>query len=1134
MEPFEAVRQQAAQLHAAAVDAGADAWDPMSLAHHAAQVVGCKIETVPSGDPLLRGGRALYDPGLDLILHEKTDAGTAAFLIGHELGHAVVHKPSEIVVSDDVDPARPTQAAGGAADVVADYGRKSRREVQMDLFGRELVFPRQRARTLYVDDELSALEIVKRSGLPYELVAQQLLDAVLLPAAQDAGAGATKLVPVNDKQREAAIHRGSPFLLQAGPGTGKTRTLIERVEQLIDDPDVDPTTILVLTFSNKAAGELIERLTASRPNDAAAVWIGTFHAFGLDLIRRYHDQLELPDDPKLVDKAEAIGVMEELVPRLQLRHYRNLWDPTLILNDILAAISRAKDEVKDAQEYAALVDAMEQTAAESAEDFQVRCEKLAEIAELYAAYEAELKRLKKLDFGDLVMKPVRLLESRPDLAAEVRSRHQHVLIDEYQDVNRASVRLIKTLAGDGRKLWAVGDTRQSIYRFRGASSANLTAFDTDFATPKVDRLEINYRSSDEVVGAFSKFAASMQVSREAGILPLELEANMGKTGITPEFRLMALPADEPASIAHVILTLEKRGIKLRDQAVLCRGNGRLAKVAAALEARDIPILYLGNLFEREEVKDLLALMSLLSDPRASAVVRTATIERYAMPLSDVKLLLEHAASCRRPLEWLDGAEAVVVSDQAKQSMASLRADLAGQSIVSDPWHFLVDLLLDRSAVARELCRIGSSKSRMKAIALWQFLGFCRSSPKGAGPAMPALLERVRRMLLLSDERDLRQMPAAAADMDAVRLLTVHGSKGLEFDAVHIAGASTGSFPFTGGDPGCPVPDEMIFGADGLIGPEAVKQGREAEEECLFFVALSRAKRHLILYSPTQQEGGKTRNPSPFLAKIAGHYDIIPNSPLHQPSIALVEPLPLDGLEGPLSDQQLGAFDGCPRRFFYTHVLRVPGSRTATPFLKLHDAVYELMNWLRADCSRWELSREQIMAQFDEAWARKGPVGVGYEADYKAQGCGLIDALLNSRGGAKFAETMAIELQLDGATVTVTPDEIRMDGGQHVLRRVKTGKRSKSEFEKELAYGLYGVAAVEKFGPGARVEAIHLTDGSVEPLPLSPAQLKNRKTKAVTLSKRIFAGDFPIKRDDRKCPRCPHFFICDKVPGTGLD
>ena len=233
-----------------------------------------------------------------------------------------------------------------------------------------------------------------------------------------------------------------------------------------------------MTFSNRAAGELVERLATANPEAAPRLWIGTIHAFGLDLMRRHHDRLDLPPDPTLFDRSDAIEILQEKLPTLPLVHYRNLWDPALVLRDVIAAISRAKDELADPAQYRSLAEAMRASAA-GRED-RIAAEKCLEIASIYEIYEEALRERDGVDFGDLVMRPALLLESDPGIAQATRLRHRHVLVDEYQDVNRASARLLRAVAGDGNRLWVVGDARQSIYRFRGASGTNLAHFATDY------------------------------------------------------------------------------------------------------------------------------------------------------------------------------------------------------------------------------------------------------------------------------------------------------------------------------------------------------------------------------------------------------------------------------------------------------------------------------------------------------------------------------------------------------------------------------------------------------------------------------------------------------------------------------
>ncbi|GAA3268822.1 hypothetical protein GCM10020258_40710 [Sphingomonas yabuuchiae] len=311
MDAVELARQQAAALHARAVSEGADPWSPMAIVNAVASMCGLDNEAVEPGSEILAGGRAQFDPKGRAIRYE--DAGSdfdKAFLIGHELGHATQGDDRIEHVAKDVDPTRSSEAAPVGEDRVVDYSRRQRREIQMDLFGRELILPRVRAKSCHLDG-MTATEIADRLGAPFEVVAMQLLDALLLPEIQPPAPDSAKKPPkpLNPEQADAARHRGAPYLLEAGPGTGKTQTLVGRVAGLVEE-GVDPTGILVLTFSNKAAGELSERIAAIHPEAASAMWIGTFHAFGLDIVRRYHKQLGFAAEPRMMDRSEAIAIME--------------------------------------------------------------------------------------------------------------------------------------------------------------------------------------------------------------------------------------------------------------------------------------------------------------------------------------------------------------------------------------------------------------------------------------------------------------------------------------------------------------------------------------------------------------------------------------------------------------------------------------------------------------------------------------------------------------------------------------------------------------------------------------------------------------------------------------------------------
>jgi DNA helicase-2/ATP-dependent DNA helicase PcrA len=1134
VEAFDAVRRSAAHLHEEAVKEGADPLNPVSLVEKAVAHLGLELYRLEPGDPALKGARALFDDQSGSIFCERTDdAGEEAVLIGHEVGHACVHVASCSCSKEDVDASRPEEASPVGLQRVEDYGVRERQELQANVFSRELVFPRSLARLLFVKEGMNASEIATRLMLPKNLVRQQLFDALLLPETPEQAPvppGPTPPVSRDPSQDRATIHRGSPFLLQAGPGTGKTRTLVKTVLKLLEE-GVHPSAILILTYSNRAAGELSERIALAAGEASTKIWTGTFHAFGLDLLRRYHDKLGLPPQPPLFDKSDAVAVLEDLLPTMPLVHYQNLWDPRLVLRDIVSTIYRAKDELTDPKRYRALADEMRRKATNS--DEIEAAEKCLEIALVYDHYEAALTKKGAVDFGDLIMRPALLLESDANVQAEVRLRHRHILVDEYQDVNRASARLLKAVAGDGKRLWVVGDARQSIYRFRGASSANMVGFGRDYPDSKADQLEVSYRSTQQVVDVVTSIAPRMGASE--GMLPLAITADRGSGSSGPEIRRYESPDDEVEGVAASIRELGKKGVPLRKQAVLCRTNSRLSEIASALEARGIPVLHLGSLFEREEVRDLLSLMSLVADSLGDGLIRVAAQDRYGSTLQDVYLVLRWLqTSGLTTLTALPVLSQIPgLSPTAVEGLTRLAADLNGVQIAVMPWEFLATYLLDRTDVVREMSQAKTVQGRMGAVAVWQFLNFVREqSPSGSGLSIRRVLDRVRNIVLLAEERDLRQVPAAALHLDAVKLLTVHGSKGLEFEAVHVPGLTVAGFPLSYRGQRCPPPTGMIEGASGTVSDDA-KQSHLREEECLFFVAVSRARTHLVLHLCQKQDNGNKRNPSPFLdwipkalaaeVKDPARLPLPPGAPRPQP-ISVV--LPTDWH---VSGGQLGLYDKCPRRFFYTHVLGLRGARKITPFTVTHDCLYELMGWL-ADARR-DASPTLVEAEdaFEAIWRTRGPIKHGYVDEYRRLASKLIGALLAAGAGQKFRDSEPIAINLPNGQVAVKPDEIaELPDGSVVLRRINTGQKSSDEYDR-LDYVLYHLAGEARFGTRFRIDAVHLSDELVEVVTLSTKKISGKKEKSNEMLSAITAGHFPVEIDSVTCPRCPHFFVCSAVP-----
>ena len=597
MDRIEVIRRCAAHLHDNRVARGSDRTNPYTFACEEAEVRDFEVRKLPLGHPQLKGGRALLQPRAKVILHEDTgNEFLDAFLVAHEIGHDEFGGDVEIPPTMSIDPTRSSDPASVGADRVVDYSNRARQEVQMDMFAREFLFPRSLTWAWHIEDNLGAQEIADRIGAPYDLVAVQLFDALLLPVLEEPGERTSSPKPLNAEQQIAADHEGKALLLKAGPGTGKTQTLVGRLS-VLRERDVKPDSILLLTFSNKAAGEMTDRALRVWPEAAGAAWIGTFHSFGLDIMRRFHDRVELPADPRLIDTTEAIALLEDEFPRLRLKHFNELWDPTDTLRSILSAISRAKDEVVNNIHYRDLAEQM--MAAAQSEDDVTAAEKCLGIASVYDLYEELKAERGAVDFGDLVARPTMLLETDAEVRTELQDLYDHVLVDEYQDVNRASVRLLKALKPEGKNLWVVGDAKQSIYRFRGASSFNIDRFETeDFPGGSSLQLSVNYRSSQEICDSFRGFAQSRMAAAEAGF---EAKANKGTNGIKPVFVGIEAKDREIDEIADRITNACDEATSFRDQALICKGNARLAEIAAGLEARGIPVLFLGPLFDRPEI-----------------------------------------------------------------------------------------------------------------------------------------------------------------------------------------------------------------------------------------------------------------------------------------------------------------------------------------------------------------------------------------------------------------------------------------------------------------------------------------------------------------------------------------------------
>ncbi|MBS1796677.1 MAG: UvrD-helicase domain-containing protein [Acidobacteria bacterium] len=1044
------------------------------------------------------------------------------YCIAHELAHFVLHRRSVHCTRADIEDFSADEESASTAEKAVGYGAGERREREANLFALEFLLPCDVLRRAFLDEKLNAAEISARVEMPVETVAGQLARGLLVPPAGDEKtAEPKKKFELDASQRRAAETEKCPVLVTAGPGTGKTQTLTKRIAFLLGK-GTPPKRILALTFSNKAAEEMRERVAGENPEAAAQIQMMTFHAFGLDILRSFWAEAGLEPKSKLLDKIDALLYLERGLTAIDLEHYQHLPEPTLNLPALLAAISRAKDELCAPAEYRRLAEEM---LAEAGADDEKRiaAEKALETARVYDFYQRFLDREKLLDFGDLIFRAVRLLRENPAVRAEVAGRYDAILVDEFQDVNRACGRLLKEVAGEGKGLWAVGDLRQSIYRWRGASPANIRLFDEDFPDAETVSLEKNYRSHAEIVSLFGNFAQNMRAAGAEFFHAWEADRGPAASAAVDHFVAASLRA-EAGELAARIDDYRAKGFHYKDQAVICRTHRQLDKFAAGLAAREIPVFYLGELFEREEVRDLLALLDLKYSANCHALVRVAQFPEYRLPFDDVRAIIGFAADRELAFDEISAHAEIDerLSADGRRGWRKLTAQLAGLPKSVSAWRFLADYLFIRSDYLEPFFAVDDVHRQARRLAVYQFLRLAqnleaRFADEGDGQ-IPEFLGYVKKLAWFNEDKNYAQIPAAAENLDAVRLLTVHSAKGLEFRSVFLPYLGAGKIPANRQSKTCPDPAGMIDGETDF---------HDEEEECLFFVAMSRARDCLHLSRALDY----SRNQSKFLDALAGALPVPRVVEDAEPAIAD----PAETNDFPFATHYAAELDRylrCPRQYFYTDVCGLTGRGERSVYLKFHSCVYETIHALQSarQLENKAPTVEDALGKLDEFWQAAEIDAHPYAPLYRRRAeemIGRICARLAGENRAALRPTF--ELKLAGGAIHVKPDaveEFETDGEKRVVvRRFRTGKSPKKAATDDVDALLVEAAKQHFAGAPAVLQKIFLSDDTAQDVPVTEKVVKNRLAKYEQAIDGINRQRFPAAPSDNNCPHCPHYFIC---------
>ena len=584
---------------------------------------------------------------------------------------------------------------------------------------------------------------------------------------------------LNKPQKEAVFHTEGPLLILAGAGSGKTRVLTPRIAYLIEEKGVNPWNILAITFTNKAAEEMRQRVDSLVGIGAESIWVSTFHSMCVRILRRYIDRLGYDNRFTIYDTDDQKTLMKEVCRKTDIDTKR------FKERMLLSVISSAKNEMILPEEFEL----------NAGGDFvQLK------IAKVYKEYEAQMRANNALDFDDLLVKTVQLLETQPDVRENYQERFRYIMVDEYQDTNTVQFRLVSLLAGKYRNLCVVGDDDQSIYKFRGANIRNILDFEKEFSDAKVIKLEQNYRSVGNVLEVANSVIRNNKGRKEKTLW------TDNEKGEKIRLRQFDTAYDEAQFIAEDIKDETAQGANYSDHAVLYRTNAQSRLLEEKFVAMNIPYKIVGgiNFYSRREIKDVLSYLKTIDNGKDDlAVRRIINVPKRGIGLTTINRIQESAAA--RGIGFYDALSApdlipgIGRSASKLDSFAALIEYFKGRSEESGVTDLLTEVI-EKTGYTESLeaddpeeleARVQNIDELVSKAAVYEE----SCSDRGERPTLSGFLEEVA---LVAD------IDSVAEDRDYVILMTLHSAKGLEFPHVYLAGMEDGLFPsymsISGDDP----------------------------------------------------------------------------------------------------------------------------------------------------------------------------------------------------------------------------------------------------------------------------------------------------------------------------------------------
>lgn len=626
---------------------------------------------------------------------------------------------------------------------------------------------------------------------------------------------------LNPMQKEAVLHTEGPLLILAGAGSGKTRVLTHRVAYLIDEKGVNPWNILAITFTNKAAGEMRDRVDKLVGFGAESIWVSTFHSTCVRILRRYIEYLGYSANFTIYDGDDQKTLMKQVFKTLDVdtKQFKE--------RAVLGAISSAKDKLVEPEEF--LLNA--------GQDFRLK-----RIGEIYKEYQKQLRGNNALDFDDLIVKTVELFQNSPEALNYYQERFKYIMVDEYQDTNQAQFKLISLLAAKYKNLCVVGDDDQSIYRFRGADIENILSFENAFPGARVIKLEENYRSTKNILNAANGVIRNNRGRKDKTLW------TANEAGAFIQFRQFDTARDEADFVAR---QLRDSGFSYQDQAVLYRTNAQSRLIEERCIFYNVPYRLVGgvNFYQRREIKDILAYLKTIANGVDDlSVLRIINVPKRGIGATTMGRVTAFASEHGMSLyAALTEARMIPGLGKAAEKIGKFIGQMEGYRAMALSESFrireLIEGILDETGYREELEAEGEIEAQMRLENIEELVNKAVSYEEDS--EHPTLDEFLEQVALVADIDSMDESE------ERVTLMTLHSAKGLEFSKVYLAGMEDGLFP-----------SMMSINADDRTELE--------EERRLCYVGITRAKQELVMTSARQRMvNGETHycKPSRFVEEV---------------------------------------------------------------------------------------------------------------------------------------------------------------------------------------------------------------------------------------------------------------------------